>query len=246
LISIIHICKKYNIILIEDAAHAYGIKYKNKLIGTFGISCGISTQANKLINSGEGGFILTNNDNIMSYCIVASGCYENYYKKHEVLCPKFIEKYLKNTPNFSLRMSNITGALILPQIMDIENRIKKINNNYDVLKKTLKSKYIEVLTQLDLIRPVYDSIQIRFLNITNEQLNNILYEVNHKFKLQYFLSDGNARFYKNWKFMKNSKCFHETEKNLYNVVDMRIHIDTSVSEIELFGKIITNSIINNV
>ena len=46
--------------------------------------------------------------------------------------------------------------------------------------------------------------------------------------------------------MKNSKCFHETEKNLYNVVDMRIHIDTSVSEIELFGKIITNSIINNV
>ena len=47
--------------LIEDAAEVIGLKYKNKMCGSFGYVSTFSFYANKHITSGEGGMILTNN-----------------------------------------------------------------------------------------------------------------------------------------------------------------------------------------
>ena len=58
--KIINICKKYNLILIEDASEMFGHKYKKKLCGSFGHISTFSFYANKHITTGEGGAILTN------------------------------------------------------------------------------------------------------------------------------------------------------------------------------------------
>ena len=59
------ICKKYKIHLIEDAAHAFGTKYKNKFIGTIGDVGIFSLHPRKSFHIlGDGGLIVTNNTNL--------------------------------------------------------------------------------------------------------------------------------------------------------------------------------------
>lgn len=59
--GILEISKKYNLIVIEDAAHAFPAVHKNKMIGTWGDFTVFSFYATKGITTGEGGMITTNN-----------------------------------------------------------------------------------------------------------------------------------------------------------------------------------------
>ena len=61
---IVAICRKYNLRLIEDCSHAHGAKYHGKLVGTFGDAAAWSLQAQKTITGGEGGIMLTNNEEL--------------------------------------------------------------------------------------------------------------------------------------------------------------------------------------
>ncbi|GAH90427.1 unnamed protein product, partial [marine sediment metagenome] len=55
------LAKKYDLVVIEDAAEAHGAEYKGRKCGGLGdISC-FSFYANKIITTGEGGMVLTNN-----------------------------------------------------------------------------------------------------------------------------------------------------------------------------------------
>jgi len=56
---IIQLCEERNIILIEDAAEAHGVRYKGRLCGSFGFASTFSFYANKAITTGEGGMVLT-------------------------------------------------------------------------------------------------------------------------------------------------------------------------------------------
>ena len=59
---IMKIARKYNLIVIEDAAQSFGAKYKNKLVGTFGTAGCFSLHPMKSLGgAGDGGFVATNN-----------------------------------------------------------------------------------------------------------------------------------------------------------------------------------------
>jgi dTDP-4-amino-4,6-dideoxygalactose transaminase len=63
--SIIKLCKKYNLILIEDAAQSLGAKYKNQSAGTFGIASAYSFYPAKVVGCyGDGGAVVTNDEDI--------------------------------------------------------------------------------------------------------------------------------------------------------------------------------------
>lgn len=55
------LCKKHGIILIEDAAHAIGAKYRDQYLGTFGEFAAFSFHETKNITCGQGGMLLVNN-----------------------------------------------------------------------------------------------------------------------------------------------------------------------------------------
>jgi dTDP-4-amino-4,6-dideoxygalactose transaminase len=59
--EIIAIAKKYNLIVVEDAAEAYGAKYRGKSIGTLGNMAAFSLYVAHIITTGEGGIIVTDN-----------------------------------------------------------------------------------------------------------------------------------------------------------------------------------------
>lgn len=62
--AISEIAKKYNIPLIEDASHCHGSQEGNQFVGTTGDVSFFSTQERKMVTTGEGGIILTNNADI--------------------------------------------------------------------------------------------------------------------------------------------------------------------------------------
>jgi len=66
--TIVAICKKHNLKLIEDCAHANGGTYKGKKLGTFGDISAWSFFSNKNLSVGEGGMVAVNNSNLYEKC----------------------------------------------------------------------------------------------------------------------------------------------------------------------------------
>ena len=60
--SLMNIRNRFNVFLLEDAAHAFPVQYNGKFLGTFGDAGVFSFYATKTITTGEGGMIVTNNE----------------------------------------------------------------------------------------------------------------------------------------------------------------------------------------
>lgn len=68
--EIIKIAKKHKLLVIEDAAQGVGVSYQGKPVGSFGdVGC-LSFYADKIITTGEGGMILTNDNEIARKCVI--------------------------------------------------------------------------------------------------------------------------------------------------------------------------------
>ncbi len=65
------VCKKHNILLLEDCSHAHGATYKNHVVGThYSDAAAWSMQGKKLITAGEGGLLATNNKEIFERAVL--------------------------------------------------------------------------------------------------------------------------------------------------------------------------------
>lgn len=119
--KIIEIANKYNLIVIEDAAHAFGAKYKNQDLGCIGdIGC-YSFHETKNITSGEGGMIIINNTKYNYYSDIISRKGTNV--KSFLLGN--IDKYTWVNEGSSYRMSDINAAMLYAQLQNYEEIQKK-------------------------------------------------------------------------------------------------------------------------
>ncbi len=135
--KIVEFCTNYGITLIEDCAHTTGSRWDDKFTGTFGkVGC-FSTQTYKHINSGEGGLLVSNDDDVVAKAILYSGSYM-LFDRHISRPPlEVFERHKKNIPNYSLRMSNLVAALLRPQLADINRQCERWNKRYNLLASKL-------------------------------------------------------------------------------------------------------------
>ena len=66
--SILDIAKRHNLLVVEDACHGWGATWKDRKVGAIGDMGGVSFQASKHITAGEGGIILTNDEELAAKC----------------------------------------------------------------------------------------------------------------------------------------------------------------------------------
>jgi len=237
--KIMALCDELDLYLIEDAAHAYGCEWKGRKIGTFGRSSTLSTQSNKIMNSGEGGFMCTSDDDIMAKAIISAGCYEDLFLKHcDVWPPKeLMIKYRMTQVNYSVRMTNLQGALLLPQVAQIDVRRAKHNAIYETLARRLEEhSRISVPKQLPEVTPVYDSIQFVVSDMEPEQICKFVKRVQElsKMKLEAFGLVENARNWRTWKFLDDLDVtsLPKTDAAIRSSFSKRLHFEMSESEIE--------------
>ena len=135
--SIRKICKKNNILLIEDAAHAIGSYNKNTHVGNSGIASSFSFSMPKLISMGQGGAVITNNNKLAANLRL----YKNFGRKKS---GEDVHNYL----GYNFKITDLQAMLGLEQLNDIKLRISKKKAIFSRYKKNLlgnsKIKFFEV------------------------------------------------------------------------------------------------------
>ena len=104
------ICDAWSIALIEDAAESLGSYYKGRHAGVFGKLGAFSFNGNKIVTSGGGGAIVTNDENLAKYA------------KHITTTAKIPHpyEYRHDEIGYNYRMPNINAALLVAQLENLE------------------------------------------------------------------------------------------------------------------------------
>lgn len=133
--EIINIVKKYNLYLIEDCSHAHGSTYKNKKVGQFGHLAIFSLDANKLISTGEGGILLTNDRNLYERSLIITDFGLNLEKS---LNKKENKNFMQTGLGYKHRMHPISSIIGLHELKNINKYIKLRNKKLNYLSNKLK------------------------------------------------------------------------------------------------------------
>jgi perosamine synthetase len=106
--AIMAIAKKYNLKVIEDAAQAPGVLYKNRPVGAIGDIGGFSLNFHKHIHTGEGGLLVTQNDDLALRCQLIRNHGENATEAYGV-------SDISNTIGSNYRFTELQAAIAIEQ-----------------------------------------------------------------------------------------------------------------------------------
>ena len=129
---ILELALRYGLKIIEDAAEAHGMYYNNQPCGSFGVISTFSFYANKLITTGEGGMVLTDDPTIASECRSMINLRFTAEKRfqHEEL-------------GWNYRMTNLQAAVGVAQLERIDFLLNR--------KKEIGARYLEGLSDLEML-----------------------------------------------------------------------------------------------
>ncbi len=237
---IMELCDGHEIPVIEDAAHSLGTTWHGRPIGTLGrVGC-FSFQSYKLLNSGEGGIMITDDADLIARSVIMSGAYEYNWKKHPVLSTSF-SFWQNKLPLYNLRLNNLSAVIIRSQLDEMNRRISHGRRNHDHVAKLLsQSPWIEVPAKLAPEVRAPDSIQFNLVDMTAQTVE---YFVTHAesagVKVQVFgRSKGNARAYWNWEFLPEQVDLPKTRDMLLRACDVRLPARLTIDECEIIAGIV--------
>ena len=210
IIELSALCEKFNIALIEDAAESLGSKYNGQHTGTFGKIGIVSFNGNKIITTGGGGMILTNDEEIGKTA------------KHLSTQAKISHPWEFEHDNigYNYRMPNINAAIGCAQMEKLDFFIKK--------KRWLAGQYFEF----------FNSLGIQFFLEpghchSNYWLNAIICNnLKEREEFLKFTNDNKVMTRPIWKLMTELPMFHNCPKgdlsNAYWLADRVVNIPSSV------------------
>jgi dTDP-4-amino-4,6-dideoxygalactose transaminase len=244
--AIVELCKKHNVRMIEDCAHSLGVLWNGVHSGHHGEIACISSQSYKMLNSGEGGFALTDDDKLAAKLIMYTGAYERLYKKHTLRPADEVFEAIKAEqipPNYSLRMTQLCAAVIRPQILSLEKRVDIYDRRYKKVEALLNEvPHIVVPKQLEQVRPVCDTIQFNLVGMTAAQIDAFLKENNaHGVQLSIFGAKENARNFRNWTYGPVPEDLQKTEAIIQTAVDCRLPMQFEDSDFDVMCQVIKES-----
>ena len=130
----INIAKRHNLLLIDDAATSLGAKYKSRHLGGYGISAVFSFHPRKMITTGEGGMIVTDDTKIAetSRILRATGASVSDLERHKAK-GVILQKYY--TSGFNYRMTDIQAAIGIVQMKKLPEILKERNKQAQYYKR---------------------------------------------------------------------------------------------------------------
>lgn len=154
--KVLELCKKYNLKLIEDCAQAHGAKYKDKMVGTFGIGCFSFYPSKNLGCFGDGGAISTNEERLDRNFRVL----RNYGSE---------KRYHNEVVSYNSRLDELQAGLLrikLKYIFELEKEREEIAKRY---LKEIKNPLIQLPKVRENCTHVWHLFVIRVKNRENFQ-----------------------------------------------------------------------------
>jgi len=148
--QIYEISKKYDLRVIEDAAHALPTKYKGKMIGDLKSDATVfSFYANKTMTTGEGGMVLTNKDEIANRVSImrSHGISRDAFDRFTSKAPSWYYEVIH--PGYKYNMNDISASIGISQLKRLPDFLSRRND--------LATRYIQGLKSLPLVLPEFPS-----------------------------------------------------------------------------------------
>ena len=129
--AILDIADRHRLLVIEDCAEAFGAAYKGRPVGSFGHLAAFSFFGNKTITTGEGGMVVSNDEDVIGRCrrLRGQGLAQGREYWHDLI-------------GYNYRMSNVAAAIGLAQLERADDLVSK--------KRALAERYFQRLSHLPL------------------------------------------------------------------------------------------------
>ncbi len=236
------ICDRHGVAIVEDCAHTMGAQWDGQHTGTWGkVGC-YSAQTYKHINSGEGGLLVTDDDDVAAQAILMSGSYMMYDQHILKPAPEVFERWKYITPNFSMRMSNLAAALLRPQIAMLADRGTRWNHIYAQLARELSlCVHIHIPQRHPKEAFVASSIQFT-LDLHAAQIERFLRECALRgLYIKWFGSVAPVAFtsnYGHWHYLGETPALPQSDGVLSQLLDLRTPLSLTDDDCRLIGRIV--------
>jgi len=247
--KIMDICSDHNICLIEDCAHTMGARWRGTRSGNFGKVAAFSTQTYKHMNSGEGGFLTTDDAEIAARAVVSSGSYMLYGRNGAIPAEDVFQKVRLYAPNYSGRMDHMRAAILRAQLPLIETNLERWNSLYDRLHKRFSAMDgVTIPPRKQEEFYVGSSIQFRVNDIEKSNILGLVAACARRgVELKWFGDDEPKAFtsrYDSWRYIDDLPILPTTLKVLANTLDMRIPLTFDTEDCDIIADIIADELLS--
>ncbi len=167
--AVMEIAQRHNLKVFEDTAQACGGSYKGKTLGTIGHMGAFSTDAGKTLMTGEGGMVVTADENLF----IRARSYHDH--GHEYSTSKGRAEEGALLPGFNFRLTELQGAIGLVQLSKLDMILEKQRQNKQLLKNALKDCPFQFRKILDEDGDIGDAL-VFFLD-TRDQTNTFVEKI---------------------------------------------------------------------
>ncbi len=230
--------------VIEDCAHTMGARWGNARSGTHGVAACFSTQTYKHVNSGEGGLITSDDEELMARATILSGSYMLYGRHDAVPAGEVFERVRLDTPNCSGRMDNLRAAILRPQLAELDRLVEAWNERYRAIEAILRSTPgIRLPERPEQETYVGSSIQFLIPDLDETGIRELVEAcLARGVELKWFGDPEPVAYtsrHDSWRYLEQQPL-PATDKLLASLLDMRIPLTFSVEDCRLIGRIIVD------
>ncbi len=238
------LCDRLGLRVIEDCAHTMGASWRGVASGRHGAIGCYSTQTYKHMNSGEGGFLVTDDAELAARAVLLSGSYMLFSRHLAAPGPEVFEALKLDVPNVSSRMDNLRAAILRPQIGMLDDRRARWRALYQAMEAGLAG-----VPGVRLIpRPQHEdymgsSFQFLLPDWEAARVVSFLARAAARgVELKWFGAEDPQGFtsrYAHWRYAA-PEVLAQTDRVLAGLIDMRLPLTFSVDDVALIARIIAD------
>lgn len=232
--KILKICKKNNIILLEDCAHSLGTFYNKKHVGNFGLSGSFSFYPTKQITTGEGGMVITKSKKIYDKIKSLKG----FGIDKDITQRKKQGQYDVKLLGYNYRMTDFQAALGYDQIKNYRFNLKK--------RKQIAKRYYKNFSKCNQINTMplsqdcsYFIFQIFVKN--RDKILKLLKNKNYQVSVHYATPLPSMTYY-NKKYKLKNNFFLKTIKYAEENISLPCYPKMTIAEVDKISSTIINGV----
>ncbi|MCG6904263.1 MAG: DegT/DnrJ/EryC1/StrS family aminotransferase [Rhodobacter sp.] len=240
--ALMAICDAAGVTVVEDCAHTMGAEWRGTPSGRHGIAGCYSTQTYKHMNSGEGGFLVTDDADLAARAVILSGSYMLYGRHKAAPPPEAFETVRYQTPNMSGRMDNLRAAILRPQLRALPDQCARWNDRYRVIEDGLRdTPGLRTIPRPANESYVGSSFQFLLPGWDAPRLRDVLARCHARgVELKWFGAEEPVAFtsrYDSWRYAPEQHL-PQTDRVLSGLIDMRIPLTFSPQDCAQIARII--------